>query len=115
MGDLNIDEKRLQNAADVCRISQLIDKPTRISVKSDGTQVSTCIDHMFTNAAELCSESIPMSIGCSDHDLGAIVRRTKKPKLGPKVIMKRLYKMFDWVKFNEDVKEVCRSFRIRSR
>lgn len=81
-------------------------KPTRIWRKSDGTQISTCIDHIFTNAAELCSKAVSVPVGCSDHNLVAIVRKTKVPKPGPKVIFERSYKMFNQDNFIEDVKNV---------
>lgn len=63
----------------------------------------------FTNAAKLCSEAVSVPIGCSDHNLPAIMRKTKVPKPGPywKVISKRSYKMFNQDKFVEDVKNVC--------
>lgn len=114
MGDLNIDwqgmcpmRNKLQCMASACGLIQVVDKPTRIKIRSDGTQTSTCIDHIFTNAAELCSKVISVPAGCSDHNLVALARRTKMPKPGPKVIMKRSYKNFDQIKFREEVSGLC--------
>lgn len=76
-------------------------------LKRDGTQSLTCIDHIFTNASELCSKAVSVPIGCSDHNLGAIVRKAKVPKPGPKVIFKRSYKRFNQEQFVQDVKNVC--------
>ena len=67
---------------------------------------STCIYHIFTNAAELCSKAVSVSIYCSDHNIVAIRRKAKVPKVGPKVIYKRSYKIFSQVSFVEDVKHV---------
>lgn len=63
-------------------------------IKSDGSKTSTCIGHIFTNSAELCSKVVSIPVGCSDHNLVAIVRKTTVPKAGPKIIFKRSYKHF---------------------
>ena len=48
---------------------------------------STCIDLIFTNVSELCSKVTFIPIGCSDHNLIAIGRKTKIPKGGQKVTL----------------------------
>ena len=104
MGDNNINwlehncplKKRLLDTADLCGLSQVIKKSTR-------PKSSKCLDHMFTNATEHCSESISVPMGCSDHNLIAIVRRTKVPKSGPKIIYKRCYKRFNEIEFVQSV------------
>ena len=47
---------------------------------------STCIDHIFTNAAEMCLKAVSRCMGCNDHDIAAISRTTKAPKAGPNVV-----------------------------
>lgn len=68
LGDLNIDwqgscpmKNKLQSMASACGLTQVVDKPTRITMRRDGTHTATCIDHIFTNAAELCSKIISVS------------------------------------------------------
>ena len=114
MGDMNINwssvncsmRKKLQSVTDVCGLSQIINKPTRTVIRNDGTVTSTCIDLIFTNET-ICSKSISIPVGCSDHNLVAMVRKIKIPKTGPRVIMRRAYKMFDQTKYRENVKNVC--------
>lgn len=96
-GDFNIDwfsnscslKNKLLTATNTCGFHQLINKPTRTCYKYDGITSSTCIDHIFTNAPELCLKSISVPTGCSDHNLIAVVRSAKINKPGPKVIMRR--------------------------
>jgi hypothetical protein len=75
-------------------MTEIITQPTRVDTNSVGSVTSTCIDPIFTNAAELCSKGISVAIGCSDHDIVAITRKAKVPNVGHKVIYKRSYKMF---------------------
>ncbi len=98
---------KLQSMAGACGLTQVVDKPTRITMRRDGTQTSTCTDHIFTNTAELCSKVVSVPVGCSNHNVVALARRTKMPKPGPKVIMKRSYKNFDELKFREEVSGLC--------
>ena len=55
---------------------------------------STCVDHIFTIAAEICLKAASRSIGCSDHNIVAISRKIKVPKAGPIIVYKRSYNMF---------------------
>lgn len=80
----------------------MLKKSTRVSYRSDGTKIATCIDQIFTNAADLCSKAISMPVGFSDHNLVSVNRKTKVPKSGQKMIVKRIFKMsvrnVDWSK-----------------
>ncbi len=68
LGGLNIDwnskecalRRKLLSLADACGLQQVITKPTRICCRADGLKTSTCIDLIFTNAAELCSKTISL-------------------------------------------------------
>lgn len=86
---------------------QVINKPTRICVKQDGTQTSTCIDHIFTNSPELCNKILSVPIGSSDHNLIIVVRNIKVSRPGPKTILERSYKIFNQDLFVKEVKEIC--------
>jgi hypothetical protein len=66
---------------------------------------STCIDHIFTNAAEICSKALSKSTGCSDHNIVAISR--KVPKAGPNIVYKRSYSKFRGDSYVEDVTNIC--------
>jgi hypothetical protein len=55
---------------------------------------STCIDQIFTNAADICFKAVSKSIGCSDHNIIAMSRKTKVAKAGPNIVYKRSYKKF---------------------
>lgn len=107
LGDLNIDwnslncpqKNKLLVFTEACGLT----KPTRVCLKRDGSKTSTCIDHIYTNSAELCTQVISIPIGCRDHNLVAIVRKTKVPKAGPKIVLKRSYKYFSEDCFIGDV------------
>lgn len=65
--------------------------------------VATGIDHLYLNTPETCSRAISMPAGCSDHNLIAIVRKTKVPKEGFRIIKKRSLKTFDEEKYVRDL------------
>ena len=67
---------------------------------------SLCIDHICTNAVEICFEAVSKSIGCSDHNIIAISRKTKVPNAGPNVVYKRYYNKFSSDSY-VDVKNIC--------
>lgn len=89
MADMNIDWKSLscpmrRKLTDICAAlgqTQAIDKPTRISFNKDGRRVPTGIDHLYLNTPEICSKAISIPIGCSNHNLIAIVRKTRKTRV----------------------------------
>ena len=111
MADMNVNWELLscpmrRKLVDICAASgltQAMNKPTRISFNNDGRRVATCIDHLYLNTPEICSKAISMPIGCSDHNLIAITRKTKVPKEGSRIIKKRSFKAFDEEKYVRDV------------
>lgn len=62
-----------------------------------------CIDHIFTNNSELCSKEISASIGFSDHNIVAIVRKTSISKVGPKILHKGSFRRFCENDFIRDI------------
>lgn len=70
----------------VCNLIQVINQSTRVHTNKTGTVSSTCIDHMYINAAELYSKAV--SIGFGDHNSVSISRKTKVPKAGSKLYIK---------------------------
>jgi hypothetical protein len=73
--DLNIDwfsssrplKRNLLTVTIACNLVQVIIQPTKVFTTSTGTISSMCFGHIFTNAAECCSEASSAKIGCSDH------------------------------------------------
>ena len=61
---------------------QVISQPTRVVTNGTGIKSSTCIDHIFTNAAEVCFKAVSKSIGFSDHSIIAISRKPNFKRLG---------------------------------
>ena len=49
--------------------------------------------------------SVP--IGCSDHNIVVIARRSKVPKAKPRVVYRRSYRCFSQDLFLEDVSKIC--------
>ena len=81
-------KRKLQTVTSAGNIDQVISQPTRVVTNS------TCIDHIFSNAAEISLKAVSKSIGCSDHNIVAISRKTKVPKAGPNIVYKRSYNTF---------------------
>ncbi|XP_054871533.1 uncharacterized protein LOC129350084 [Amphiprion ocellaris] len=114
LGGLNIDwglnncslKNKLCFITNTCNLSQVVTKPTRVSYRSDGTKSAKCIDLLFTNARDLCSNAISNCVGASDHNLIAINRKTKVPKSGQKIVIKRIFKYFDEESYCADVRRV---------
>ena len=77
LGDLNIDwlssscppMNKLQTVTSACNLVQVISQPTRVVTNSTGIKSLTSIDHIFTNAAEMCLKAVYRSIGCSDGNI----------------------------------------------
>ena len=113
LGDMNINwfsptcslKKSLHAIADACNLTQLVKKPTRIQTTKNGIS-STCIDHIFTNAADLCSKVISVEFGCTDHNIVAFIRKAKIPKAVPKIIYKRSFKNFREGAFLEELENI---------
>ena len=72
--------KKRISVANVCNLTQVMTLPTRTFTNRSGITSSTCIDHIFTNMAEHCSKAVSVALGCSDHNLVALTRKTKMPK-----------------------------------
>ena len=103
LGDLNIDyfspnchlRKKLHSVTNACNLGQVVNQPTSVFINKAGGRSSTCIDHIFTNAAEHCSKSKSLPTGCSDHNLVSITRQIKIPRAGNKVVFRRSFKSFN--------------------
>jgi hypothetical protein len=76
-----------------------------VFTNTTGTRSSTCIDHSFTYTVELCSKAVP--IECSDHNIVATSRKGKVPEARPKIVYKRLYKIFCCDSYVNDVLNIC--------
>ena len=69
-GDLNIDwlssssplKKKLQTVTSACNLDQIVSQPTRVVTNSTGMKSSTCIDHIFTNAADIFFKAVPNTL-----------------------------------------------------
>lgn len=102
LGDLNIDwnmtfcsiKEMLISITNASNLVQMVDKLTGICMRRDGTKSSTLINHVFTNCSNLCSKSLPIPVGCSDHNLVVLVQKAKVPKAGPKAIIRRFNEGF---------------------
>lgn len=111
LGDLNINwfskncplYKRLNFMTSVCHLSQIVNQATRFTVSKDSFQTSTCIDHIFTNVPELCSQAVSMAVGCSDHNLIAVSKKAKLPKSGARIILRRSFQRFNPDLFLNDI------------
>ncbi|XP_035986406.1 uncharacterized protein LOC110369265 isoform X1 [Fundulus heteroclitus] len=104
MGDLNIywNDELVENtpkAISVLGLTQVVKVKTRYNLKSSS---STCIDHIYTNVLELCSEPESTATGCTDHNL---ITFTVKSMNIPQRI-RRSNKEFDQNQFKEDMKAV---------
>lgn len=110
-GDLNSDwlsesfplRNKLNNTALICNLTQMVDKPTRMYCNDAGHISATCIDHIFINNIDLCSKAVSVSVGLSDHNIVAIVRKIKTLKVGPKELHRRPYKRFCENDFIRDI------------
>ncbi|XP_038127138.1 uncharacterized protein LOC119773968 [Cyprinodon tularosa] len=82
MGDFNIDFKKdsllsyiAEKVSSKWGFKQIVEDPTRLTDKS-----ATCIDHIYTNAADLCYKPESRVTGCSDHNLITVTVKIKIPK-----------------------------------
>jgi hypothetical protein len=55
----------------------------------------------------MCFKAVSKSIGCSDHNIIAISRKTKDPKAGPDIVYKRSHNTFCSVSYVDEVKNIC--------
>ena len=115
LGDLNIDwlssscplKKKLQTVTSGCNLIQVISQHTRVVKNSTGMKSLTCIDHIFTNPADICLKAVSRSIGCSDHNIISISRKTKVPTAGPNIMYRRSYNTFCSDSYVVDVNNMC--------
>lgn len=114
LGDLNINAlnencpmwNRISSVAKICNLTQVVTSPTRTATNRFGITTATCIDHIYTNRPEHCSKAISITQGCSDHNLVAIVRKTRIPKANSRINFRRSYRSFNQELFEEEVKNV---------
>lgn len=89
LGDFNIDwlkesakKTRIDFASSVCNMNQIIEEPTR-EEETSSRSTSTCIDHIYTNIPEFCSQTvISVDEDISDHKL-IIVEVRRNPETDP--------------------------------
>lgn len=113
-GDMNIDwfstnchlKCKLLSMAKICHLKQMVSHPTRISTNKHGTTSSTCIDLVFTNSPEQCSNAVSLEVGFSDHNVVVLSRKTKLPRGGNMIVHKRSYKHFNKEAFVKEVEQV---------
>lgn len=55
---------------------------------------------------KLCSNALSINIGCSDHNLTLIQRKTKIPKSGQTIMVKLSFRHFNEVSFCADVDKI---------
>ncbi len=46
------------NVINACNLTQVINHPTIIHVSNCGKRTFTCIDHIYTNAVDMCSKCV---------------------------------------------------------
>lgn len=115
MGDMNTDwlshkcplKHQLTTVADACCLKQMVTQPTRLNINSRGNNTSSCIDHIFLNESDFYSKAFSVPVGCSDHNVVAIARKSKVPKAKPRVVCKRSYRVFSQEAFLKDVNNIC--------
>ena len=115
LGDANIDwmdskcplKKRLHKTTSACNLVQMVNNYTRIHLKHDGSVSKTCIDHIFTNYHDLCSNALSIPVGFSDHNVVVLVRKAKLPQSGQKVLLMRSMRNFNENSFLLDVSNIC--------
>lgn len=100
-------KNKLLNATNLCGMTQIIHKPTRVCAKQNGSKASTCIDHIFTNCPELCNKTMSVLIGCRDHNLIICVTNMKVRRPGATIVFMRSYKQFNQDLFVNDVRKIC--------
>lgn len=88
--------------ADVCNLTYMITQPTRISMRANNVNTS-CIDLIFANTYKLWSEAVSVAVGCSDHNLIEITKKTKTPRVGTKIALSRSYKRFNQELFTNEI------------
>ena len=96
--DSNTPTKRIRSLYELYQLSQLIDEPTRITMKS-----SSLIDHIVTNTPEKISDSGVIHTGISDHSLIFAIRKISVLKKQENTVEIRNMKNFDDKKFSAEL------------
>ncbi len=94
LGQSCSNKNKLHSKLTACNLSQTVTLHTRISVDTDGINLATCIDHIYTNVPNICSKAVSLSIGFSYHNNVASTRKTKLPATRAKIIYTQSYKRF---------------------
>ena len=85
----------------------MVIQPTRLNTNNKGINTSSCIDHIYLSEDDLYAKAVSVPIGCSDHNVVVIARKSKAPKAKPRVVYKRSYRRFSEEAFLEDVSNIC--------
>ena len=92
---------------DCCNLNnfiQLVDKVTRVQYnKVRRETVTSCIDHVYSNARHRISTIQVFSCGTSDHDAISFTRFSKDPVPPSRTIRKRSYKNFQEADYIRDI------------
>lgn len=100
-------KKKLLSYISVCNLHQIVNVPTRIFSNKASISTATCVDHIYTNVPELCTDIVSRPVGFSDHNLIAVNKKAKVPKA--KAIFgtyKRFYKVSAIERIVSEVKNV---------
>lgn len=54
----------------------------------------------------MCSQAVSVAVGCSDHNLITLTRKTKMPKSGVRIVYRRSYKKCNACLFVSDVEDL---------
>ena len=92
--DSNTPTKKIKSLYELYQLSQLIDKPTRVTMTT-----SSLIDHIVTNTPETISDSGVIHTGISDHSLVFAIRKIYVVKKDEHSIEIRKMKNFNENKF----------------
>lgn len=95
-GDLNIDwllpndtlKHQLVTVTDACCLEQMVTQPTIICTNNKGINTTSCIHHIFLSEEDFYTKAVSVPIGCTDHNVVAIARKSKVPKATPRVVYK---------------------------
>ncbi|CAK6978360.1 uncharacterized protein LOC122965685, partial [Scomber scombrus] len=111
LGDFNIDwatksspKKKIDPVLIKCRMTQVMDQPTRVTIDDKGIKTSTIIDHIYTNIPSRCSKITSTPTGCSDHNLISVTVERNVPKPRKEIIFQRSYEMFDEASYIRDIR-----------
>ncbi len=97
LGTFDVDLFKLMNVCKEFNVSQIINSPTR---------VNALLDHIYVNKKALYSNHGNFSIRNSDHDMVYVIRKARKFKSAPKVIMTRNLKNCDWESFRKEISAI---------